>query len=231
MLVYLRLFSGTDWDVAYDNTTTGGTTTGAWTSGYVDFTGYRACGYPSLTRLPGAANLFKAAYCNDSVGLKGMYAGWNGTAWATPSRLSVTDVPQDTVFGNIVAGFRNGGADDCLGVWRSGTTFFTYASYQCTGTVGIGNNNEIPLSYSLSQNYPNPFNPSTLINYSIPAGGSVKLVVYNLLGEEVAALVNEYKPAGKYGIEFNASQLATGVYFYKLTSGDFSDTKKLMLIK
>ncbi len=86
-------------------------------------------------------------------------------------------------------------------------------------------------SYSLSQNYPNPFNPATNINYSIKESGFVTLKVYDILGKQVAVLVNENKPAGNYTVEFNAANLPSGVYIYKLTAGKFTAVKKLVLIK
>ena len=97
--------------------------------------------------------------------------------------------------------------------------------------TGITNTNEIAKSYSLSQNFPNPFNPTTSINFSIPKNGLVKLVVYDVLGKEVATLVNDEQTAGTYKVTFNASKLTSGVYFYKISSGDFSDVKKMMLLK
>ncbi len=91
--------------------------------------------------------------------------------------------------------------------------------------------NGIPHVYSLSQNYPNPFNPATKISYALPTAGNVKLVVYDLLGREVAVLVNDFKKAGNYDVNFNASNLSSGIYLYKIESGEFNDTKKMMLIK
>jgi hypothetical protein len=97
---------------------------------------------------------------------------------------------------------------------------------------GIGNiNNEIPAVYSLSQNYPNPFNPSTTINFSIPKSGYVTLKVFDLLGKEIATLANGNAPAGNYSVEFHSGNLASGIYLYKITSGNFSDTKKLIVTK
>ena len=95
----------------------------------------------------------------------------------------------------------------------------------------IPNNNEIPSQFSLSQNYPNPFNPITNIKFSIPKSGLVKLVIYDILGREIATLLNEVKPAGNYLVDYDASSLSSGVYFYTLSSGDFTDTKKMMLVK
>ena len=88
-----------------------------------------------------------------------------------------------------------------------------------------------PKEYSLSQNYPNPFNPSTTIEYSIPEGGNVKLVVYNSLGEEVAVLENNFEEAGSYKINFDASKLSSGIYYYRLNSGEFSSIKKMIILK
>jgi len=98
--------------------------------------------------------------------------------------------------------------------------------------LGIHNNHGIvPVTYGLSQNYPNPFNPTTIISYNIPSSGSVKLSVYDVLGRELKVLVNEYQKAGEYNVSFDASNLPSGVYFYRITSGNFTDTKKMTLIK
>ena len=88
-----------------------------------------------------------------------------------------------------------------------------------------------PSDYSLNQNYPNPFNPTTTISYSIKSAGDVTLKVYDMLGTEVASLVNEVKEAGNYSIEFNAAELPSGIYVYRLASGNFMETKKLVLLK
>jgi hypothetical protein len=97
--------------------------------------------------------------------------------------------------------------------------------------TGVSNNGEIPAKYSLEQNYPNPFNPVTTIKYQIPKGGAVRLTVFDALGRTVSTLVNEIKQAGSYELSFDASGLASGVYFYKLETGDFTEIKKMMLIK
>jgi photosystem II stability/assembly factor-like uncharacterized protein len=105
--------------------------------------------------------------------------------------------------------------------------------------------NNFPADYSLRQNYPNPFNPSTTIRYTIPSvtlspdqnginsveGSRVQLQVYDVLGNEVATLVNEEKPAGSYEVTFDASSLTSGVYFYKISAGSFIQTKKMLLLK
>lgn len=98
--------------------------------------------------------------------------------------------------------------------------------------VGISNTSSIAESYSLSQNYPNPFNPSTNINFSLPRSQAVSLKVYDILGNEVASLVNnENLSPGQYKIDFNASALSSGIYYYTLSTADFVNTKKMLLIK
>ena len=89
----------------------------------------------------------------------------------------------------------------------------------------------VPGSFSLSQNYPNPFNPSTKIEYSIAKSGYVSLKIYNILGQEVATLGNQFQNAGTYIATFDASKLASGIYFYRLNAGTFSDVKKMLLLK
>ena len=91
--------------------------------------------------------------------------------------------------------------------------------------------NEKPTNYSLAQNYPNPFNPITIISYSIKQDGLVSLKVYDILGNEVANLVSNQEIAGSYSVNFDASDLPSGIYFYRLTSGNFTETKKLLLLK
>jgi hypothetical protein len=94
-----------------------------------------------------------------------------------------------------------------------------------------GNNNNIPAKYSLTQNYPNPFNPTTVITYALPKQCMVKLVVYDVLGREIQTLVNEYKPAGTYEVTFDGRAFSSGLYFYRMNAGGFTDVKKMMLVK
>ncbi len=90
---------------------------------------------------------------------------------------------------------------------------------------------ELPDKFTLSQNYPNPFNPITEINYSIPKDVKVTIKIYDILGREVKILVDEFKPAGYYNVTFDASDLSSGVYFYKIEAGDFTNIKKMAVIK
>jgi hypothetical protein len=97
--------------------------------------------------------------------------------------------------------------------------------------VGVDDINMLPTNFALSQNYPNPFNPNTSIAYELPKSGFISVKVYDLLGREVAALVNEFKQAGSYQITWKADNLGSGVYFYKMQAGSFTSTKKMILMK
>ncbi|HEY3251467.1 MAG TPA: T9SS type A sorting domain-containing protein [Ignavibacteria bacterium] len=97
--------------------------------------------------------------------------------------------------------------------------------------VGLSSNNDIPENYFLYQNYPNPFNPVTEINFSIPKQTFIKIMVYDILGNEIKLLINEIKNAGNYSVEFDGSDQPSGVYYYRLLASNFTDTKKMMLIK
>ena len=93
------------------------------------------------------------------------------------------------------------------------------------------NNQQLPKEYSLNQNYPNPFNPQTKIEYSIPKDDFVTVKIYNLLGREVMILENEYKKSGSYKITFDGANLSSGVYYYKISAGNFEQVRKMILIK
>ena len=100
-----------------------------------------------------------------------------------------------------------------------------------TTTIGIPGETEVPFKYALYQNYPNPFNPVTKISFDIPQKSSVTLKIYNVLGELVSFPLNETKTAGKYSIEFDGSNLPSGVYYYELKAGSFTETRKMVLVK
>ena len=155
-------------------------------------------------------------------------ARWNGTNWSA--------------FGTGISGGNNGPLVTALGVFGpmliSGGSFATAGGLtvnniaRWVSLVGInGNGNTIPEAYKLYQNYPNPFNPSTVIKFELPKSSSVKLVVYDELGREVGVLVDENLNAGVYEVNWGAGSYTSGVYFYKLISGDFTDTKRMVLIK
>jgi hypothetical protein len=131
-----------------------------------------------------------------------------------------------------------------LYAWCStASKYFTSKSMSISGTTSIDTlfstsvkvlKSEKPASYVLFQNYPNPFNPSTTIEYQIPSGGThnfVSLQVFDILGREVATLVNGTKPPGNHSVQWNAEKISSGVYFYCFHIGSFTETKKLLLLK
>jgi hypothetical protein len=101
-----------------------------------------------------------------------------------------------------------------------------------TALVGVSQTgNEIPEKFNLFQNYPNPFNPVTKIKFDLPNGSATMLAIYNILGKEVMVLTDQFLQAGSYSIELDASNLPSGVYFYKLQAGNFTDVGKMVLVK
>jgi hypothetical protein len=132
--------------------------------------------------------------------------------------------------------FRQGqGAHDVsykiLASTNASNTVITLVNGVAPGKLKPNVNASIPIVYSLNQNYPNPFNPSTIIRYSIPNDGLVILKVYDILGRELETLVNETKQSGEYDVNFSGHNLASGVYIYRLTSGTYTQTKKMQFIK
>jgi len=115
------------------------------------------------------------------------------------------------------------GVSDGMLTTTSTTTFNIVA--------GIAKKDGIPTTYALYQNYPNPFNPSTTINFDVPKESKVVLKVYNILGQEVATLVNEKMVAGSYSYQFSEGNLSSGMYIYRLQAGDYTLTKKMTLLK
>jgi flagellar hook assembly protein FlgD len=100
------------------------------------------------------------------------------------------------------------------------------------GFVGISTNtNEIPENYSLEQNYPNPFNPSTNINFKLPESGLVNISIYDINGKLVEELINRNLSAGNHLIDWNAINYPSGIYFYRISAGNFTDVKKMILVK
>jgi len=99
------------------------------------------------------------------------------------------------------------------------------------GNVSISGNNEVTVSFSLKQNFPNPFNPVTKIEFEIPQKKFVQLIIYDALGREVTKLINEELTAGSHEVVWNAENFVSGVYFYKIKAGNFTDTKRMVLVK
>ncbi|MGA7722333.1 MAG: T9SS type A sorting domain-containing protein [Ignavibacteriaceae bacterium] len=173
--------------------------------------------------------------------------GAEGAAWDV---VLSDDLQNDNIAlssllkGSLPSGFYLVVYDDVIGkiieANQSSITLVKDAKYQLKIIVGTKNFiskilNEIkgllPSEFSLDQNYPNPFNPATIINYSLPKSAFVKLIVYDVLGRVIKTLVDEEKSAGNYSVQFNGSNLSSGIYFYRLTAGNFIGTKKLVLLK
>lgn len=177
---------------------------------------------------------FPTKYCtllwgnNDSVNIKRTSInGISGTTYykRNSNTASLGGLPVCVVYNNSSGNYKR----SAFAYWGSNDINIYFDSEDLpTGTT---NTNGIANNYRLEQNNPNPFNPRTSIKFSIPKNGLVKLVVYDVLGKKVATLVNEVKTTGTHEITFDASNLNSGAYFYKLTSGDFSDVKKMLLVK
>jgi hypothetical protein len=112
-----------------------------------------------------------------------------------------------------------------------GNTPIAFAIKPPSNLIGIISGQTIPLEFFIEQNYPNPFNPTTKIKFGISKSANVKLTVYDVLGKEVAVLVNEDKLANTYEVQFDASAFPSGVYFYKIAYGEFTSTRKMLLVK
>jgi uncharacterized Ntn-hydrolase superfamily protein len=140
----------------------------------------------------------------------------NGIYEATITSPSA--IGNDTISAKVISG-----SDTVTIFWKAVVTYVNPTS--------VEEKNSFQLEFHLYQNYPQPFNPSTTIDYQIPFTEFVSLKVYDVLGKEVATLVNEEKPAGSYEVEFNGTKLSSGVYLYKMQAGSFTDTKKLILVK
>jgi len=142
----------------------------------------------------------------------------NGASWT-----SIGSTGQDTLFALF--------ASDSSLIAGSWGKISTRSLSQLVTSVGEQSTSSAPTAFSLLQNYPNPFNPSTTINYELPTSSLVTLKVFDLLGREVAILANEEKTAGRYSVRWNAGNMSSGVYFYRLDAGAFSETKKLLLLR
>ncbi len=151
-------------------------------------------------------------------------------------KYKYSNVPADTLLGKTI--FHVGNKIGSL----TGIVYYSFNQYKFVPRTdadfvsvvltGVGNTPQgLPTNYAVSQNYPNPFNPTTMIQYALPRAGLVTLKVYNVLGQQVSTLVDDIREAGNYTVRFDASRLASGVYFYRLQSGSFSVVKKMALVK
>jgi len=157
----------------------------------------------------------------------GSFNGVDSSSWKLQSYNITSYVSGST---NMLVRFR----DSCdSGVNWDGwyVDNINVTGYQPAPTGIVSNGNTIPIKYSLEQNYPNPFNPSTQISFAIAKEGLVRISIYDILGREVKVLLNEVKTPGFYAVDFDGTNLSSGLYFYRMESGNFVDTKKMTLIK
>jgi hypothetical protein len=162
--------------------------------------------------------------------------GSGGVLVQRSGRNKYSNVAADTALGKTI--FKVGNKIASL----TGIVYYSFNQYKFVPRtdadfVGVvltsiaEKSNERPVAYALDQNYPNPFNPSTMIQYALPVAGKTTLKIYNILGQQVVSLIDEYQVAGKYSVKFDASSLSTGVYFYRIQSGSYNAVKKMMMIK
>lgn len=229
MIVSTRQYSATDWDPYYFRTVNNGVN---WSTGYVSATSDTTLS-ADVVAIPRVPNTFRIAYSvrtgsntTSNIFLRTFTRG----NFAAIFQLNPVGLLMSGTYTPVRAGYRYS-ADSCFTLGSSINGSGMYAFAGCSGTItGVGNN-EVPASFSLSQNYPNPFNPVTKISYAIPKSGFVSLKVYDVLGREAAALVNEVKNAGSYTVDFNASGFTSGIYFYRLEVNGLSEVRKMMLLK
>jgi len=228
MAIGYRLLFSTDWDYRIQYSPTGGTSSGVFTGQYIEFTGDTTL-LISLQAVDLANGRFVTGHARN--GGEHYYRSFNGTTLGTP--FQTNNIQGDVTYGGCRAGYWNSpNPDSCVVVWSPNMGSGALCSRLICSTVGIQNNgNGVPSEFSLNQNYPNPFNPVTNIKFSIPKSSFVKITVFDITGKEVTKLVNENMNAGSYTVDFNASDLATGVYLYRIDADGFTDVKKMMLIK
>jgi subtilisin-like proprotein convertase family protein len=177
-----------------------------------------------INSVGGSGNNFIGTVLNDSAAspISSGTPPFTGTWRPSTPLTALNDVP---VNGSWVLSINDNATGD-TGLLKAWCIQVTYQVI----TGGI-QTIEIPNYYSLAQNYPNPFNPSTSIKYSVPAPTNVTLKIFDVLGKEVATLVNEMKQPGFHTVDFNASNLASGIYFYRIDAGEFTSVKRMALIK
>ncbi len=213
--------------VSYGDTTYALTTQGVFLLGTI-------ISIPVLTGPPnGATDIpadtilsWKAAFGATTYQLQISTSNTFVTTFFDQSGISGTWMQLDSLSGNTTYYWRiratgPGGTSDWSDVWN----------FKTKNLTGIGKENSLPKEYFLAQNFPNPFNPSTTINFQIPAAGRVTLKIYDVIGREIVALVDEMKEPGNYDVKFEAPGLSTGVYLYSFRAGPYSATRKLLLMK
>jgi hypothetical protein len=180
----------------------------------------------------------KFPFSGNPLDSSGWYMGFQNIFWPDDVQLylnsgPITMAPSDTqeVVIAIIAAQGTNNLQSITELKNSAKTVQYFYDNYIPEIANTSYTPPLPEYYYLSQNYPNPFNPITQIEYELPINGITTLVVYDILGDKIATLVNEEKAAGYYSVAFNASNLPSGVYFYTLNSKSFSRTKKMIVIK
>lgn len=175
------------------------------------------------------AGEYLVVWCDDNLTQAGVHTNFKLSK--SGEYIAIVDTNGVTVMDSLSFGAQKtdtsyGRYPDAAASWQ-----FMFPTPGSANVVTSIKEEYIPIEFSLSQNYPNPFNPTTKIEYSIPKTGFVKLKIYNLLGKEVATIVNQSQAAGKYSVNFNAGFLSSGLYFYKIQVGNYFLIKKMLLMK
>ncbi len=180
-----------------------------------------------------AANSFLIVWADDDGGQSGLHANFklSKSGEAIYLVLPDTQIVDEITFGSQTQDLSTGRFPDGTGLFE--LMFPTFSAPNQSGITGKGDDQqpELPNQFKLEQNYPNPFNPTTEIRVSIPESGKYSLKVYNILGQEVATLLNSQISTGKYSFQFDASDLTSGIYFCTLIGKNMKQTKKMMLMK
>lgn len=204
-----------------------------------------------LASTHGLSNIYGSCYDNQSAGGPYLWIFTQGGGAGTPQNIVQVQLPTGTPTGvahDVITDVGVGNTDAIAGGLFSMIDFssglFTIGGllqgapiadlifvYEIVSTTSVQNDGELPIVFNLSQNHPNPFNPSTTVEYSLPQAENVKLAIYNLIGEEIDILVNDYQQAGAYQLTFDAANLPSGIYFYNIVAGSFVETKKMILLK
>jgi hypothetical protein len=210
--------------------------------GYGLISAQKAISYPNLSDTSGNFRINKIFFSANPISNAFFNYSLDSASYTTQSLTYDGQLKFNFVVPQLASGhwfyFYFTYTDNSGGSFReplTGSYAFQYGQTNISTSTITGvieqNPGSLPAKYSLSQNYPNPFNPGTSFSYAIPVSGNVSIKIYNILGQEVAKVFQGFQKSGTYTVNFNASKLSSGVYFYRLQSGQFSETKKMILMK
>ncbi len=230
-----RYNNGTDWDYRGQFSISGGTTLNSFTASWIDYTTNRTR-FVSMQSIALSQGRYVFSWADSSNGINGTHkfsqTNDAGNSFTTPI-VSSSSGTGALSLGGTHAGYRaSGSSDSSITLWSQAPGTNALCSYNIISTIGIQpTGNEVADKYSLSQNYPNPFNPATEIRFSIPKQTVVKITIFDMTGKEIEQLYNGELSAGNYKAEWDAAGYSSGVYFYRLETVNFTDTKKMVLVK